>query len=70
MRSLRFRLVLGISLIAVVPLAIAIVLLTDRIEGMVRSQAADRVSNAAPRSRRTMRGASESLARRNPIGST
>jgi two-component system, NtrC family, nitrogen regulation sensor histidine kinase NtrY len=45
-RSLRFRLVLGISLIAVVPLAIAIVLLTDRIESLVRAQASDRLASA------------------------
>jgi signal transduction histidine kinase len=44
--SLRFRLVLGISLIAVVPLAIAIVLLTDRIESLVRAQASDRLASA------------------------
>jgi len=44
--SLRTRLVLGISLIAVVPLAVAIVLLTDRIEGLVRAQAAERLASA------------------------
>jgi len=44
MNSLRFRLILGFGLIALVPLAIAIVLLTDRIEQMVRQQAADRLS--------------------------
>jgi len=42
--SLRLRLILGFALVALVPLAIAIVLLTDRIESMVRTQAADRVS--------------------------
>jgi signal transduction histidine kinase len=46
MNSLRVRLILGFALIALVPLAIAIVLLTDRLEIMVRTQAADRVSAA------------------------
>lgn len=44
MNSLRVRLILGFSLVALVPLAIAIVLLTDRIESMVRDQAAERVT--------------------------
>ncbi|MGE5178238.1 MAG: ATP-binding protein [Bacteroidota bacterium] len=44
MNSLRFRLIAGFALVALVPLAIAIVLLTDRIEGMVRTQAADRIT--------------------------
>ena len=44
MNSLRLRLILGFALVALVPLAIAIVLLTDRIESMVRTQAAERVS--------------------------
>lgn len=44
MNSLRVRLILGLTLIALVPLAIAIVLLTDRLERMVRDQAADRVT--------------------------
>ncbi|HEX4942087.1 MAG TPA: HAMP domain-containing protein, partial [Actinomycetota bacterium] len=46
MNSLRVRLILGFALVALVPLAIAIVLLTDRIETMVRTQAADRVSTS------------------------
>jgi signal transduction histidine kinase len=46
MNSLRVRLILGLTLIALVPLAIAIVLLTDRLERMVRGEAADRVSAA------------------------
>lgn len=46
MNSLRVRLILGFALVALVPLAIAIVLLTDRIERMVREQAADRVTAA------------------------
>ncbi|HYJ32704.1 MAG TPA: ATP-binding protein [Candidatus Binatia bacterium] len=46
MNSLRVRLILGFALVALVPLAIAIVLLTDRIETMVRTQAADRVTSA------------------------
>jgi signal transduction histidine kinase len=46
MNSLRVRLILGFALIALVPLAIAIVLLTDRLERMVRGEAADRVSAA------------------------
>lgn len=44
MRSLRSRLILGFALVALVPLAITIVLLTDRMERMVRDQAADRVT--------------------------
>jgi two-component system nitrogen regulation sensor histidine kinase NtrY len=44
MNSLRVRLILGLTLIALVPLAIAIVLLTDRLERMVRDEAADRVT--------------------------
>ncbi|HTM00853.1 MAG TPA: ATP-binding protein [Candidatus Omnitrophota bacterium] len=46
MNSLRVRLIVGFALVALVPLAIAIVLLTDRIERMVRDQAADRVTGA------------------------
>ncbi len=44
MNSLRVRLILGFALIALVPLAIAIVLLTDRLERMVRDEAANRVT--------------------------
>ncbi len=44
MNSLRARLILGLTLIALVPLAIAIVLLTDRLERMVRDEAANRVT--------------------------
>jgi two-component system nitrogen regulation sensor histidine kinase NtrY len=46
MNSLRVRLILGLTLLALVPLAIAIILLTDRLERMVRGEAADRVSAA------------------------
>jgi signal transduction histidine kinase len=43
-RSLRSRLILGSALIAIVPLALAMVLLSRRIESAVREQAADRLS--------------------------
>jgi signal transduction histidine kinase len=46
MGSLRSRLILGFSLVAVIPLAIAMVLLTERIETMVRAQAAERLGAA------------------------
>jgi len=46
MNSLRSRLILGSSLIAVVPLAVAIFLLSQRIESMVRTQAAARLEAA------------------------
>jgi signal transduction histidine kinase len=44
MNSLRSRLILGSALVAVVPLAIAMVLLSQRIERMVRTQAAERLA--------------------------
>lgn len=44
MNSLRARLILGFALIALVPLAISIALLTDRIESMVRTQASERLT--------------------------
>jgi signal transduction histidine kinase len=44
MNTLRARLILGFSLLAVVPLAIAIYLLTVRLEAMVRSQAEERLT--------------------------
>ena len=46
MNSLRSRLVLGSALIAVVPLALAIYLLSQRVETMVRAQAGERLSAA------------------------
>jgi len=46
MNSLRARLLVGSSLIAVVPLAIAIVLLSRQIEGTMRAQAAERLDAA------------------------
>ena len=46
MNSLRARLILGSALIALVPLAAAMLLLTQRIERMVRDQAAERLSAA------------------------
>lgn len=46
MSSLRSRLILGSALVAVVPLAIAMVLLSQRIERMVRAQAAERLTAA------------------------
>jgi signal transduction histidine kinase len=42
MRSLRARLVAGSALVAVVPLAVAMYLLSQRVESMVRTQAAER----------------------------
>jgi two-component system nitrogen regulation sensor histidine kinase NtrY len=45
-RSLRSRLILGVSLVAVVPLALTTVLLVGRIEAMVRTQAAGRLGAA------------------------
>ena len=46
MNSLRSRLILGSSLIALVPLAIAIYFLSQRVEGMVRIQAEERLGTA------------------------
>jgi signal transduction histidine kinase len=46
MTSLRTRLILGSSLVTVVPLAVAIYLLTERIEAMVRAQAVERLNAA------------------------
>lgn len=43
MNTLRARLILGFSLLAVIPLAIAIYLLTVRLEAMVNSQAEERL---------------------------
>jgi signal transduction histidine kinase len=44
--SLRSRLILGSALVAVVPLAVAMVLLSHRIERLVRTQAAERLTAA------------------------
>lgn len=44
MNTLRARLILGFSFLAVIPLAIAIYLLTVRLEGMVRTQAEERLT--------------------------
>ena len=46
MTSLRSRLILGSALVAVVPLAVAMLLLAHRIEVMVRTQAAQRLDAA------------------------
>ncbi|HEY7727120.1 MAG TPA: ATP-binding protein [Candidatus Eisenbacteria bacterium] len=46
MGSLRSRLILGFALVAVIPLAVAMFLLTERIEAMVRSQAVQRLDAA------------------------
>jgi len=46
MTSLKARLILAFSLITIIPLAIAMVLLTVRIESMVRSQASERLQSA------------------------
>ena len=46
MNSLRLRLILAFSLLAIIPLAIAMVFLTARIQTMVRDQAAERLGSA------------------------
>ncbi|HEY2924937.1 MAG TPA: ATP-binding protein [Candidatus Eisenbacteria bacterium] len=46
MTSLRARLILAFSLITLIPLAIAMVILTARIQAMVRSQASERLQSA------------------------
>lgn len=46
MNSLRFRLILGFSLVAIVPLAVAMVLLSQRIQSALRTQATERLSAA------------------------
>jgi two-component system nitrogen regulation sensor histidine kinase NtrY len=46
MNSLRSRLILGSALVAIIPLAIAMVLLSQRVERMVRTQAAERLDAA------------------------
>ena len=44
MRSLRSRLILGVAIVALVPLALSMYLLSRRIEGTVRDQAGERLS--------------------------
>jgi len=46
MRSLRSRLILAFSLLAVIPLAVAMIILTGRVESMVRDQASQRLGSA------------------------
>ncbi len=46
MRSLRSRLILGSALVALVPLALALVLLSQRIQATVRTQATGRLAGA------------------------
>src|SRR6185295_7957648 len=46
MRSLRARLIAGSALVALVPLAVAMYFLSQRVEAMVRSQAAERLNAA------------------------
>ena len=46
MNSLRFRLVLGFSLVAIVPLAVAMTLLSRQIRNTVRAEAAERLNAA------------------------
>jgi len=46
MRSLRSRLILGSALVAVAPLAAAIYLLSNRVESLMRTQAAERLEAA------------------------
>jgi nitrogen fixation/metabolism regulation signal transduction histidine kinase len=44
--SLRFRLILGFALVAIVPLVLVTVVLSERIQETVRAQAADRLTGA------------------------
>ncbi|TMQ63748.1 MAG: HAMP domain-containing protein [Candidatus Eisenbacteria bacterium] len=46
MKSLRARLIAGSALVALVPLAVAMYLLSQRVESMVRTQAAERLNAA------------------------
>lgn len=46
MKSLKARLILAFSLITLIPLALAMVILTGRIQSMVRSQAEERLASA------------------------
>ena len=46
MRSLRWRLILGVSLLTLIPLAITIAILTQRVQTMVRNQGMERLSDA------------------------
>ncbi len=46
LKSLRSRLIVGCALVALVPLAVAMFLLSKRVETMVRTEAADRLSAA------------------------
>lgn len=46
MKSLKARLILAFSLITLIPLALAMVILTARIQSMVRSQAEERLASA------------------------
>jgi nitrogen fixation/metabolism regulation signal transduction histidine kinase len=46
MTSLRARLILAFSLLAVIPIAVAVIFLTGRIESMVRTEAKERLGSA------------------------
>jgi len=46
MRSLRSRLILGVSLLTIVPLAVTLALLTNRVQSIVRRDAAERLDRA------------------------
>lgn len=46
MRSLRSRLILGVSLLTLIPLAVTLVLLTNRVQAIVRHDAAERLDRA------------------------
>jgi len=62
MNSLRSRLILGSALIALVPLAAAMLLLTQRLEAMVRAQAAERLEAALGGLQRPVRADAERVA--------
>jgi signal transduction histidine kinase len=49
MKSLRSRLILGVAIVTLVPLALSMYLLSRRIEGTVRAEAAERLSAALVR---------------------
>ncbi|MEO5616763.1 MAG: ATP-binding protein [Candidatus Eisenbacteria bacterium] len=61
MNSLRFRLILGFALVAIVPLAVAMGLLGRRIQSAVRDQAEDRLEAALGILRKQLRADGERL---------
>ncbi|HSQ59703.1 MAG TPA: hypothetical protein VLT84_04645, partial [Acidobacteriota bacterium] len=61
MRSLRSRLIVGAALVAVVPLGLAILFFTQRIESMVREEADARLEEALGGIRADLAAATRSL---------